>query len=368
MVPMHLGPRLSPRALAVLAGIVGLCPALVCCGLFGGTTLDEAMEYLPQDTLEVRFADRAAMAERLDVDDIDPRDVSEDDLERFASAVQDADDAVAHTLLDQWAFIMKDAPLNPFDVIWEAQAWWGEPGGKAGGATVWKVGDDLDFDVLADDLTGFGYEERSVGDLSLYSIDEDARRNDGTIGGVYPAPAMLNVLLDEDEQVVAASLEAEPLEVVADVIADDTDSLADEGAMDDLISAADDDPEVARIVIDPTATCFRSPLPEEHQEQYADLGHPQARALFVSDSEPAAVLILQYDDEGAAEDDLDARQQFVDDGMDPRSARPFEELGSFELEQDGDLLTIEQDLEEGAAQAVAFEDDRGGPGFCLPED
>lgn len=367
MGPMRLGRPLVHPVLA-LVGVVAA--TLTGCGLFDrGSTLEDAFEYLPADTFSVAFADRQAMAERLGADDLDPRDVSDDDLDDYVTTLREEEDtAVAGTALSRYLQVMKDAPLNELDVSWEVQATWGDdPADADGSATVWKVGDDLDFDALAEDLHAKGYDESSVGDLSAYSVEISAA-DDGTIGGVYPA-TMLNVLLDEDEQLVVSAVDLRALEEVADVVADDADSLADAGGMDDLVDAADGDPEVARLETEGSRVCFPTgqQLPDDLRAEYGDLGRPEARALFVSgDDDPPARLVLQYDDGDAAKDDLEARETLIEDGKELRSQRPFDDLGDFSVERDGDLLVIDEDFDGGPRQAVIAEESGGGPGTCFP--
>lgn len=368
---MRLGPGL-PRSFVVLTLVC--TPALSGCGLLdGGSTVEDAFEYLPADTFSVAFADRGAMAERLGVDDIDPRDVSDGDLDDYTGALEDErESAVAGTRLSPYVAVMKDAPLNDLDIEWEAFASWGDADEDDvhGSATVWKVGDDLDFDALAGDLEDKGYDKGGSGDLPIYTVDQSAvDAATGLIGGVYPA-TMLSVLLDEDEQVIATAVDADPLGDIADVVTDDTDSLADSGDMDELLDAADGDPELALLTSGGPGVCPDDGRATPQQdEQYAGLGRPQGRALFVTaDDEPEAVLALQFDSEGAAEDDLEARRSLVEDGVDARTNEPFDTLGDFDLEQDGDLVLIDERFDDGVLRAVQAETDGAGAGVCAPPD
>ena len=367
MFPMRLGCR-SLVALTLVSA-----PALAGCGLLdldGGPTVGDAFEYLPADTYQVRFADRAAMAERLGIDDIDPRDVSDSDIDDYVEP-QLTEDAVVSTAITPYLEAMKDAPLNDFDIEWQADATWGDdPGSPTGSAFVWKVGDDVDFDALAEDLEDKGYDKGSAGDLPTYSVDlSEADPETGLVGGVYPLP-MLDVLLDEDDQIVAAGVgSADSLSDIADVIADDADSLADDGGMDDLVEAADGDPELAWLTIAGPSLCpgLGRPLPKDIRHEYADLGRPESRALFISGDDPEALLALQYGSEDQAKDDLEAREALVDEGVDIQTRTSFDELGDFSFEQDGDLLLIEEDFDGGPAQAARAERSGGGPGVCVPE-
>ncbi|RHW27525.1 hypothetical protein D0Z08_07500 [Nocardioides immobilis] len=357
---MRLGRTLARRGLVL---VVLAVPALTGCGLFDeGSTAEEAFEYLPADTFHVQFSDRKAMAERLGIDDIDPRDVSDGDFRNFLDSFGDEDEVIA-TKLTPFVAIMRDDPLNDFDIEWEATAVW-----DGGTATAWKVGDDLDFHALADDLTETGYERDEIDGLPTFAASVELAEGKNVIGDAYPG-WMLNVLLDEDEQLVVTSVAADPLHEIADVIADDADSLADDGGMDDLLDAADGDPELVLLATDDSSVCPDTgrPLPEELASEYDDLGRPSARALFISpEQDRDALLALQYDSEDAAKDDLDAREALIDDGVDIRTLEPFADLGDFSVEQDGEFLFIETDYEHGAKQAVQAEAIGAGPGACLP--
>lgn len=370
MVPMRLGRRLALPA-AALAVVVPTLTGCALIDLVSGSTIEEAFEYLPANTFSVRFVDRAAMAEHLEVDDVDPRDLSDSDIDDFAEP-QLTEDAAVATAISGDADAMKDAPINDFDIEWEADARWGDdPARPAGSAYVWKVGDDVDFDDLAEDLEDKGYEKSLTSDLPIYSVDLSAADPEtGLVGGVYPL-AMHTVLLAEGEQVVAAGhLALDALGEVAEVIADDADSLADDGGMNDLLDPAEGDPVLALLRTGDVCRDLGRPLPRRLLATYEDLGRPDARALFITvDDDPEVLLALKYPDEDAAEDDLELREALVEDGVEPRTRRSFDDLGVFELEHDGEfVLIVEENLDGGTSQAVQAEDDGGGPGFCVPED
>jgi len=359
---MRLGRRLVSSALGL---VVVAAPTLTGCGLWDrGSTVEEAFEYLPADTFSVRFSDRGAMAERLGVDDIDPRDASEATVDDYFEELSgDEAGAVATSELARWLRLMRDAPLNELDVEWQAVASWDGPDG-ARGATVWKVGDDVDFEALADDLVAKGYDESGSSDAPIYTAYES---ESAPVGGVYP-PWMVAVLLDADEHVVVAAAPIATLRDIAEVIADDADSLADDGGMNDLVRAADDEPETAWLVTGSEAcTADGAVLSETARDDYDDLGRPEGRALFTHGESRSARLALQFDDESEAEDDLEARQRLIDDGVEALTSQPFDELGDFEIEQDGELVVIDEDFDGGLSDALEAERDGGGPGACLAD-
>lgn len=373
MVPMRLGRRLAlpVAALAVVAPTLTGC-ALI--DLVSGSTIEEAFEYLPANTFELRFADRGAMAERLEIDDLDPREASEGALDDYLGALEEERDdemaAVADTELTDYVITMKDAPLNDLDVEWEAYASWGDdPDKPAREAFVWKIGDAVDFGSLADDLEDKGYVEVRSDEFALYSIDPARIDDANLIDGVYPV-VMASVLIDEDEQVVVVSFAPEPLDDIARVIADDADSLADDGEIDDLLDAANDDAEIAWLTTAGPSLCSDTepPVPDDRRALYDDLGQPSARAIFIPGDEAPAELVLEFDDEDAAEDDQAAREALVDNGVDALSLRPFSDLGDFDVRRDGTLVVIEEDFDSGSQAALDAETHGIGPGFCLDED
>jgi hypothetical protein len=364
MGDMHIGRRIL-RPAVVLALVA---PALAGCGLFDrGSTVDDAFEYLPADTFSVTFADRAAMAERLGIDGLDPRDLSDADLDDYTDTLKDEEDnAVAVTTLTRFVDLMQDAAINDLDVVWEAHAVWGDPASPDGSAFVWKVGDDLDFDDLAGELEDKGYEE---GDSQVYSVDESKADEYGIVDGTYPAFVMPHALLDEDEEVVVVATEVESLEDIAEVIADDADSLADDGSFDDLLDAADGDPEFALLRADGDSGCVSTELAvrEDLVDIYEDLRRAERRALFVSGDDSEVLLALQHESEQAAEDDLEARDELLETGPDPQTGESFDDLGDFKLTQEGEFVLIEEDYDDGARQAFTAEVSSGGLGTCLPE-
>ena len=329
MGPMLLGVR-SSLVLALVS-----FPTLTGCALVdlldGGSTLEDSFEYLPASTFKVRFIEQAAVVEG---------------------------DEILSTQLDPFAEALRDAPLNASDVRWEAYAAWGDDPEEPAEAFVWKVEDDLDFEDLADDLEDKGYER--AGDSAIYEADPAKIDRKDTIGGVYPA-VMASVLLDEAERLVVASYGQGPLEEVAEVIADDADSLADDGGMEDLVDAVEGDPEVAWLTSAGPSICDDGPFPDS--AGYHDLGRPSARALFVSGDDAPAVLALVYDSEEAAEEELTARRVLIERGV-GRGGRPFSELGDFDVSQDGRLVVIEEDFDGGPRVALEAEEVGDGPGVC----
>ncbi|UMG91471.1 hypothetical protein [Nocardioides sp. TF02-7] len=369
MSPGARAPRAVRRALpaiAVLAAAATAATALTGCGLvrdlLGGSTMDDAFEYLPADSFRVTFSDRASQAERLGVDDVGPRDATEEDAVGYLEALAEE---VAGTRLTPFVVAAREAALNDLDVEWEGSASWGDPDAPEG-ATVWKVGDDLDFDALADELAALGYEEQQVAGFDVLT---GGRATDPAAAG-YP-PFARALLLDPDDGLVVAAAAVGPLETVADVINDDADSLADDDGFGEVADAVED-VEYAVLEAGPAACASRGDrLPRSAQSAQAglaglaDLGRPERRALLVRGEDPRATYVLEHADDEAAEADRDAREALLADGTDPVTGRPFAELGELTVERDGSLVLVEADVDPPSVALGAFQRG-GGPAVCAP--
>ncbi len=335
-------------------------PTLTGCGLFdGGSRLDEAFEYLPADSYSVVFTDRQAIAERKGVDDIDPRDVSEDDIERYRTALEVESNG---TILSGSLAAMQNASFNEFDIVWEAETSWGDfaTARGAGHAMVWKVTDDFDFDALAEELSDLDYSGTSTGEAQQFTANDA-----GAVGGTY---TWSHMLLVPDEQLVAGTAWEGSLDTIAGVAADDVDSLADDGEFDDLAEVAGEAEHVA--LTGGAATCGLEsghPIPERFWPEYADLEAPARRALVISSESAESQFVLEYAEDSTAEDDVDARRQLVAEGIEPQGRQPFSALGEFDVERDGDLIVVSAEYERGPQQALSAFIGGTGPDLCLPD-
>ena len=127
-------------------------------------------------------------------------------------------------------------------------------------------------------------------------------------------------MLDEDDQIVAGARRRRCARDIAEVIADDADSLADDGGMEDLLDAAEDDPELALISRDGPTVCVASAgtLPEPTAPSTTTSAGRSAGALRVRrrrcDGHRSS---CSYDSEDAAKEDLEAREALIEDGVDP---------------------------------------------------
>ncbi len=318
------------RSLVPGLAIVLVGPALTGCGLFGSSSsLDDALEVVPSSASRVIFFDRAAAMERLDVDEIDS-DSGEAEIDEYVDAVLELPWSTA---LDQYLLTMlEDAPFTAQDVDWEVTGY----DNDSGFGRVWRMDDDLDLDDVIDDLKELGYqEEGSGGDVHVLSIDLQDVGEDLP----YLTP-LLDLTIVPDEHLVITGPLAED---VADVVADDADSAVDTDAFEDLVDSTDDI-ELADLARDDLACSLgTSRLTPEQQEASGleELGHPEEVGFFVHGDEPETRSVLKFDSDEAADDDAEAREEYLDEASSPVSGVPYSEFGDWEIEADGDQLRID---------------------------
>ena len=77
-----------------------------------------------------------------------------------------------------------------------------------------------------------------------------------------------------------------------------------------------------------------------------ELGHPEQTGFFVHGDEGDVRSVLLFDDEDAAEEDAEAREEFLADGSSPVSGVPYEEFADWEIDTDGELERIDLDYDE----------------------
>lgn len=343
------------RPLPLLAAAL-VVPAVAGCGLVddlvgGGSRVEDTFEYLPADTTRVDFVDRAAIAERLGVDDVGD-DATRQELEEYVKAFQDAPGA---TELAPWlSSMVRDAAFSDLDVEWEATAGFGDAT-----SVVWKVSDDLDLDAVADDLLDAGYDESGSGEARVFEAgDVKDTGETGLFGDRYPVQ-MYRVAVVPDEHLV---ISGGGLEEVVDAVLDDADSLADDGGFDDLLELAPepDDLETAALR-DGDAACA-APVGGGRAPSTDGLGTPEGAALFTSgDAEPVLGALL-FADEAAAEADAEARASYLEE---------FAEFYDLDLDldvsTDGEAVLVETDA-ANAQPAVRALERAEGPLACTPEE
>lgn len=318
------------------------------CGLLDGSSrLEEALEYLPADATAVTFVDRAAVAERLDLDDIETG-ASEDDLERWSR--KQAEEGYG-TELAQWTIAMQDAAFSEFDVEWEATAT-----AEDELVRVWKLDDDLDFDEVADDLADAGYERSGDKDAPVFQAELSAAGTSGLFGDRYPG-FLLRIALVPDEHVMITG----NVETGLDVVADDEDSLADEGSFEDLAGAAPDQDglEYAAMTVDPRCGGLRL-TPEQVEATLGDLGHPDDGIAYFARPDDRLTVVRLFEDHDAAADDADGLDSYLED-VAPQTGLDVD----FDVEQDDDTVTVEADFDDRHQVTTAWQRAEG-PFACSP--
>lgn len=329
------------RCLPPAVALALVAPALSSCQLLGGGShLDDALEIVPGDATAVGFLDRQAQAERLGIDDLETG-ADDDELEEYTETL--VDERAITTPLGSYVQVMQDSAISEFDVVW-----WVRVTVEDGVYNAYKL-EDVDYDALVDDLEAAGLElEEDDGRYTAEPGDlDDLTGGDPVLDGGYPFDFALGLYLDPDEDLLVTGGAAD---VAAEVVADDRDSAVDEDSFEDLLESADD-PEYAEITTDPSCQSSSRATPELIERLgLGELSAFDAAAYFLGtdDDEPVETGVLRFPDEEAAEADLDAREAYLADGDSLVTQEPVSELGSAELEQDGDLVRMELDLEPGA--------------------
>ena len=340
------------RSLIPVLALTLVGASLTGCGLFGGSSsLDDALEVVPSSVDQVIFFDRAAAVERLGLDELDA-DPSEEELHSY---VEGSRELPYFTTLDSSVVQMLDtAPFSAQDVDWEVTIYEGDDGfGR-----VWRMNDDLDLDDVADELVDSGFEEESGEGRSL-SIDLEEIGTDKP----YLIPMQTVTLLPDDHLIVTGPLADDVLEVIAD----DADSAVDDDTFEDLVDSTDD-VEVAQMARDDKACQEIERLSPEQLEASGidELGHPEETGFFVHGDEADVRSVLLFDDDDAAEEDAEAREDFLADGSSPVSGVPYEEFAEWEIDTDGKQERIDLDYDD--PQDVSAVISRGDfVSVCAPE-
>jgi hypothetical protein len=353
MGPMRRAPTTLLTAAAVAVSLTG-------CGLFDGSSrLEDALEYLPADAGDVQFVDRAAVAERFGVDDVEH---GSDELDDYLDAM--AEEQPPTTTLGRWITPMQEAAFSELDVEWEAVSVVGD----GAPARVWKMRDDLDLDEVADALVDAGWSEEdgdgADGDVRRLTIDLGEAADGGLVDDAYPVVELRDLAVIPGEHVIVSGGAPETTDAVADTVTDDEDSLADADDYDDVLDAADTDAvEFAWLARDDRLCAGLPDLSPEQRErvdsEHEGLGHPTAAGAFTRGEEPGEA-VLVFDDADTAEADAEARAEYLDE-----FTATYDIPGDFEVEADDATVrvTTEPDQASVVVQSVA----RGeGPLFCLP--
>lgn len=336
------------RSLLALVPLALVTPALTSCSLLGGGNhLDDALDLVPDGASQVVFRDRDAIAERLDLDEVDTG-ASEADLTRYAEAVDQ--DAAGPDDLTTYLLPMQDSELSELDVSWSV-------GGtlEEGAFTAYKLDDGVDLDAVADDLAGAGYVEDELRGRRHLEL----AAGNGEPTDAYP-PSWLEVTVDPDEHLLVVG----PAEGVLRVLDDEDASLGDNDTYEALLDDADD--VQYALVSDPPLCGGGRATPAQLEASGAtSLGSPVRTALLVTGDDAEVSARLEYADDDAAEADLEARRTYLDDGTLAATGEPVSSLGSFDLDRTDAVVRVALDLERpGSAVDVAQQ----GDGFlaCTP--
>ncbi|HVK29648.1 MAG TPA: hypothetical protein VM575_15000 [Nocardioides sp.] len=326
-----------------------LATGLAGCGLLDGSSpVEDALEYLPASATTVLFVDRAAMTERLDVDDLSTG-ASEDELSDLLEAQQEEGYV---TVLNAWMRVMQDAAFSDLDVEWEASG----TSTDEGRVTVWKLDDDVDFDAIADDLADAGYERGESGGIETFEASlEDADENQ-LFGGRYPSELRSLALVPDEHLVLYGALD-----LAVDVANDDADSLSDEGSFTDLLDEAPDadDLEYAGMTVEPLCGLGARVTPEQAAEIYQGIGHPDGGIALFADPDAVTAERL-FDADGDAEDDAKGLGGYLED----RGAASGFDV-DLDIEDDGKAVTAEASFDDRRPMVQAW-NRFDGPFACPP--
>lgn len=327
------------RQAAAVATLSLLASGLSGCGLLDGSSrVEEALEYLPQDSATVTFVDRTAIAERISEGDSTPGT---------------GDDEAYGTELTRWVAVMQEAGFSDFDVEWEASA----TGADVGLVRVWKLTDEADFGAIADDLVDAGYDRSGSADVERFDIELSSADASGTYGGRYPAFLSSLALVPDERLVLSGSVD-----LAVDVATDDEDSLADAGSFDELLGlAADDDAlEYAVLTLEPSCGAGGRMSSEQVAQQLEGLAYPDRGMALLADPDEGLRAVRLFGEEDDPESDAEGLDAYLSDRA---PATGFDV--DLDVRADGDAVVAEADFDD-RRQLVRAWSRVEGPFACPP--
>ena len=249
--------------------------------------------------------------------------------------------------------MLDTAPFSAQDVEWEVVGYEGDGFGR-----VWRMNDDLDLDDVADELVDSGFEEES-GEGRTLSID----LGDIATEEQYLVSMQTITLLPDEHLIVTGPLADD----VLDVIEDDADSAVDDGTFENLADSTDD-VEVADLTRDDRACLEVERLTPEELESsgIGGLGRPEGTGFFVHGDEADVRQVLLFEDGDAAEEDAEAREQYLSEESSPVSGVPYTEFAEWEIDTDGEKEQIDLDYDEPRVVAAVLQR-RDFVSLCPPE-
>lgn len=357
----------------LLIGLVALAvPLTACTGSDDGPASDdalaEAIDVIPASIQGFEFTDVGAIERRLGVDDLNGR-LSTDELQEYSNAFLDAGEPTS-TMLGQGGSALVapgDMVENRYDwngvnVDWEAQAYDLQAQVVA---EIRRFDDDVDLDAMVSDLKRFGYESSDEHGTTVLEVGQDSADGSDalhTVDGVSLDEDVLGsplVVLPDSHLVVTANIVggANEERTIA-AFTDDDESLADSGALDDLI--ATDHSEFVMASLDSSQCATRSKpdpgviRPKQAEEQAARLDSletPDSYAIAVGADGESATARLRFADEDDASDDAGPREDLLADGQYAVSGDEYTgDFSADDVSVDGDVETIDLALKGHTAQ------------------
>lgn len=320
--------------------------------------LQQALAEMPSSTSYFEFRDVHAAEKRLDVEDADLKDY-------MKATAQDMGWA-ASTLVPYLP--IPDLPWKATDVAWEAVT-----DEAPDGLTIRQLEPDIDLRAAVDTFKDAGYQVERDDESGVVLTAEIGDLDEKL--GEYLVPFGLAVLIRPDEQLVVST----PSLAALDAYIDGDESLADAGTYDGLIAAESMGIEY---VFGSTDARICKPSPalsqlqtstaavEEALEPYEELRTPRAAAISIGpiDGEPAAAARLRFTDASAAEADLDARKDLLEDGASLVNQKPFSKSFAVDdISTDGAVTSIALAPSASAMTVVTMIHSQDAPFYaCAP--
>ncbi len=337
------------------------------------SSVEEALEYIPDDVTSVQIRDQGAAEQRLGIDDIETG-ASDADIERYLAASRNAPwVANIYTSYLDW---MSDTAFTALDVDWSASVVSGpvqESLPRSISLTqLYGMDPALDLAEVGDALADAGWKRSDVDGGWMFEVEVGGLDPLTSTAGGYPASGFQMVLLPDQHLIVTGDYEP-----VLDVIAGDSDSLGTSDDVSELLEDTDDAEYV--YVTRGSGTC--SPnlgLPratptmlEKLWDRYdaSGLGIPSVTAsLVLADGDTLTTESrLLFDNEDAAAEDKAAREKFLRESTNSVTNEPIVDvLEVDEITVDGASETIEYTFERGTSVLLsAIGRGQLSPIFCV---
>lgn len=381
---ISIGPQSQPRSapsgrmVALAAAMVVLLVAAVLTTLrltetwpfeTTSSSVEEALEYIPDDVTSVQIRDQGAAEQRLGIDDIETG-ASDADIERYLAASRNA--PWVANIYTSYLDLMSDTAFTALDVDWSASAFAGSAQESAFITQLYGMDPALDLAEVGDALAGAGWKRSDVDGGWKFEVEVGGIDPMTRLAGGYPVSGFQMLLLPDQHLIVTGDYEP-----VLDVIAGDSDSLGTSDDVSELLEDTDDAEYV--YVTRGSGTC--SPnlgLPratptmlEKLWDRYdaSGLGIPSITAsLVLADGDTLTnESRLLFDNEDAAAEDKAAREKFLRESTNSVTNEPIVDvLEVDEITVDGASETIEYTFERGTSVLLsAIGRGQLSPIFCV---